>query len=112
MTEQEVEDLFYSAAVTEAVALGYRLGDGADNDIRVRAQGAARTVFREPRTDAERDLDIEHGVRAFRMVVDTMIGLRREAYRNQPAMLQGKIIGEETLRLAIEKLCPGLFPFC
>lgn len=112
MDPAEVEGLLYSAALSQAVALGYRFGDGADSDMRSRARDAATMIFQAPRSDAEREFDIEHAVRTFRLVVDTMIGMRREAYRHSPADLQGNLIGEETLRLAMVRLCPGLWPFC
>lgn len=112
MNQQEVEGLFYSAAETQAVAVGYRLGNGADAAMKLRAKEAAGTIFRVQRSEEERDLDIEHGVRAFRVVVDMMVALRREVYRDQAAKLLSKIIGQDILDLVIEKLCPGLFPFC
>lgn len=112
MDQEEVERLLYGAALSEAVALGFRFGHRADDDMRERARSAAQQIFERVRTPEQLDSDIENAVRVFRLVVDTMVGARQEAYANDPQRLQGKIIGEETFQAMLDKLCPGLFPFC
>ena len=109
--QDEIQDLLYKAAVTQAVAHGFRLGAGANNLIMDAATNGAIDISGISGVE-ERDAKIEQGVRAFRIWVDTMIGKRREAYRNDSALLQGNIIGEKTFDLTRLELCPGFWPFC
>jgi hypothetical protein len=109
--QAQLQQLLYNAAASQAFALGYRLGVGADNDLAAEATNAAASLVAIG-DEAERDRQTQAAVRAFRLIVDTMIAVRPEAYVNRAADLASNVIGEDTLRLARFKLCPGLFPFC
>jgi len=112
MDRAEAETLFYYAAVSQALALGFRLGAGADADLLGEAKRAAALIFDPQRPDDNRENEIEQAVHGFRTIVDRMISQRYVAYAHDPQMLQSRIIGEDTLARVRQIFCPGFFPFC
>lgn len=112
MDAAEIEQLLFRAAQTQAIALGFRFGPGADSDVHARARSAAALITALSPVQDDQDAALERAVRSFRLFADTMVGVRREAYRGNAALLQSNIIGEDTFRLAEMQLCPGFWPFC
>lgn len=112
MDAREAETVIYYAAVSRAVGLGFRIGSGADYDIRYVAKQTADEIFVAGRSEADTDSDLERAVRSFQTMIDTMIGVRRIAYADDPAALASNVIGERTYGLARLRLCPGFWPFC
>lgn len=106
---RDLESLFYNAAATRAVGLGFRLGSGADSYFDSNAKGAAAKLAAMP--EAERERQIVVTVRNFQLLVDTMISERWQAYADDQPRLMSNEIGERTLSQALARLCP-LFPFC
>ena len=112
MNKEEAANILYYAAASRAVGLGFRLGQGADSSFRDTARQAAGEIFAPGRQGDAIDADLERAVRSFQTLVDTMIGVRRLAYANNPQLLAGNVIGEDTLAWARNVLCPGFWPFC
>jgi hypothetical protein len=112
MNRVETEQLLYNAAAAQAIAQGFRLGDGADQQIHAVASNAAQEIDAMPGDEASRQEKLADAVRAFRLLVDTMISVRKDAYRGQPNLLADRVIGEQTLAMSLGKFCPGFWPFC
>lgn len=110
-TKKQVVSLLKSSANTQAIAQGYRLGEGAEYSFGQVAEQAADNIFLKF-VAPQRDDKVEEAVRAFRTMVDTMIRVRREAYSTDIPRLRGNVIGEQTYSLAQMRLCPGFWPFC
>lgn len=112
MNRLETEQLLYNAAAAQAIAHGFRLGDGADQQIHRYAATTAQEIDALPGDEASRHEKLVDAVRAFRLLVDTMISVRKDAYRGQASLLADNVIGEQTLSMSLGKFCPGFWPFC
>lgn len=111
MDQNELSGRLFAAAVGRAASRGLRLGPGADSDIRgFAASGATLVMARvaaegEPRAPAL----IAEAHSAFETLVDTMAAAAAEIPNYQE--FQRGVIGEQTLAIALSRLCP-LFPIC
>jgi hypothetical protein len=106
----EIADRLYGAAEAAARAQHFRLGDGADQDLRkLAAEAADRILDRSKRTEEDLAILITIGVTVFERVVKEMIGSakRIEGYTDR----QPGILGEQTLQDAMLRFCP-LWPIC
>jgi hypothetical protein len=106
---QDVAANLYAAATDAANAKGFRLGQGADHDIRQMAERAVDRLGLDDLPDHDVATAIQTARNAFERLVEQMV-LEVDAipgYReNNPG-----VIGEHTLRRALDWLCP-LFPIC
>jgi hypothetical protein len=112
MNKQEAENILYYAAASRAVGLGFRLGQGAEIDMRDAARKAAGEILAPGRQQDAIDADLERAVRNVQTWIDTMISVRRLVYADNPQMLASNIIGEDTWKRVKALLCPGFFPVC
>ena len=110
MNQENLEKELITAAKLRASMHGMRFGPGADSDIhRFASNGATRLfVAAQPAPEPSKQM-IEEAKAAFEMLIDEMVSATSEI-TNYRAAHPG-IIGEQTLRLALDRLCP-LFPIC
>ena len=108
----ELETMLWSSATDRAAEQGYRLGDGASDQIRYVAHKTAAEITTGSQDDERVRAEADRAVAAFQTLVDTMIEVRGVAYAADAARLNSDVIGEETLHHARLKLCPGFWPFC
>jgi len=107
----DIAEAFFDTAVRRANEHGMRLGQGADYDIRRLAMEAAVRIRLHADTGAAEQLaqELESGFVAFQRLIDEMVSAASNIldYRQT----HPGVIGEETLNLALLRLCP-LFPIC
>jgi hypothetical protein len=104
MTEDQLAKRILDHAKKYAKSHNVRLGDGADQDFARYAKIAAAELLKTsdpPLAGREKAINI-----VFERVIDEMIVQAKKIPGYKPG-----VIGEETLRRALAKLCP-LFPFC
>lgn len=109
MDRVELAKLLVNAAENRARMHGVRLGEGADVDIRGFAQAGAQQLIAERPALEKYDPIISSAAAAFERLIDDMMlaALEIPGYRER----HPGIIGEDTLRRALSRLCP-LFPIC
>ena len=109
MNEKDLTDILFAAAERRARSSGVRFGQGADNSIHQFAQqGAQRILEQQPQVN-RRDSIISQAESAFEKLVEEMVraSAEIEGYR----LSNPNVIGEQTLTLALSRLCP-CFPIC
>jgi hypothetical protein len=103
MAAQDIETLLLDALQDSVTRNGVRLGPGADIDIRAALSRAAAEIDSLPTAQqAQKIADVKV---ATDRLIDEMVRQGR-LIGSAPG-----VIGEETLRLSLLKLCP-LWPFC
>ena len=106
---EDLADVLFRTAVYEASRRGYRFGDGAESGIRMMADRGARRLL-ELSPDLETvDAHLLDAAKAFERLIVEMAA----AARSIPGYAQAHpgVIGEQTLTLALSRLCP-LSPIC
>lgn len=111
MDDEPVAALIFADAERYAAGKGYTLGEGADHQFRYIAGVAASQIAEKPDDAGERQAMTAEAKRAFHAVIDAMIASRSDAYAGDAERMDGNIIGEITLAMAHNKLCP-IWPFC
>lgn len=111
MHEQGIADLILDDAERYAAKKGYQLGEGAEHHFLSMGMVAARKIAEWPPGSRGRRAMTTKAKKNFHKMIDAMIGFRAEAYAGDAERMNGRIIGEATLGLAHQKLCP-IWPFC
>jgi hypothetical protein len=111
MDDQSIADAILADAERYAATKGYRLGEGAEHHFRHSAESGARLILQSPPDSNARREKMTQAQHNFHAMIDAMIEARSEAYAGDPERLGGNIIGEVTLGMAHNKLCP-IWPFC
>jgi len=110
MNRNHLVSVFVTAAERRAHMHGVRLGPGADGDIRQFARAAAERITDEHRRlQGFNDPVVTAAATAFEQLIDEMVLAATEIPGYQDD--HSDVIGEDTLRRALSRLCP-LFPIC
>lgn len=111
MDEQAIADGIFGEAERYATGKGYTLGEGAEHNFRYVAEVAARQIVESRPNSSSRRAIRAKAKRNFHKMIDAMIASRSDAYAGDAGRMDGDIIGEVTLAMAHNKLCP-IWPFC
>ena len=108
----------FSFARWYAASKGHQLGAGADGQIEWMCQETAEGIFQrfqppvgdmDTAAQARATVEIRMAEAALSTLIDGMIEAREHVYDNLAA--NDRVIGEDTLAWAKNRLCP-LFPIC
>ncbi len=110
MTPGDIAKRLFSAAEQRAKAQKYRIGHGAQSDIRNMTEQAAPELLRYADFSGA---PIESLVRNNEIVIRALIDEMVAAVRAIPGYLDKNpgVVGEETLAVARSRFCP-CWPFC
>ena len=109
--EEPIGDMIFADAEDYAASQGYALGEGAEHHFRSVAEVAATLIVAAPPGSDDRRAKTAEAIQNFHAMIDAMIDARPAAYAGDAERMNGNIIGEVTLAMAHNKLCP-IWPFC
>lgn len=95
-----------------AAKRGYRFGDGVEREIPRRTLDMAKRILERAANEGRSEL-VELDARTSEAQLDQLVDAMIEAGRSIPGYFQsrGAVIGEQTIDIALRRLCP-LWPIC